>query len=110
MPCSRRVGTAAGQLPGLTLILLQFPFLFCKERWGRRCASWFDRGAEQLVGGQQVQKNAVCLIFRTVIVKLAPALLPTERSNVSQLHHSDIIAAREVKNGTTDQNNMCRKT
>lgn len=60
--------------------------------------------------GKQVQKNIVCLVFGMAIVKLVPALLPTEHSNASQLHHSDIIAAREVKNNTPHQNNMPRKT
>lgn len=60
--------------------------------------------------GKQVQKNIVCLVFRMEIVKLVSALLPTEHSNTSQLHHSDIIAAREVKNNTPHQNNMHRKT
>lgn len=60
--------------------------------------------------GKQVQKNIVCLVFRMEIVKLVSALLPTEHSNMSQLHHSDIIAAREVKNNTPHQNNMHRKT
>lgn len=60
--------------------------------------------------GKQVQKNIVCLVFGMAIVKLVPALLPTEHSNTSQLHHSDIIAAREVKNNTPHQNNMPRKT
>lgn len=85
-------------------------FLFCEERWSRRCAAWLKGGAEQLVGGKQVQRNIVCLIFRAVIVKLASALLPTEHSNVSQLHHSNILAAREVKYNTTTQNHMYRKT
>lgn len=111
---SRRVGTAVGlqqqPLAGLTLALQEFSFPFCKERWSRGCAAWCNGGAEQLVGGKQVQENVVCLIFRTVIVKLVPALLPTELTNVSQLHHSSIIAAREVKNNTANQNNVCRKT
>lgn len=40
----------------------------------------------------------------------AYALQPIEYLNKSQFHHSDIIAAREVKNSTPNQNNMHRKT